>query len=131
MPAARGGCIVLERWVRAGAQHDALDGVGRREVGRGVGDVPLEARAGEELVDVRLDEPVAQQRLGRHDDERLAELAPHLPAQQVEVVGGRRHVADLPVGRLDARLLAEQLAGEDVLVVVAHLQHAPGRRKGV
>ena len=38
---------------------------------------------------------VAQQRLGRHHDQRLAELAVDLAAQQVEVVGRRRHVRHL------------------------------------
>ena len=33
---------------------------------------------------------VAQQRLRRHQDQRLAEVALHLPAQDVEVVGRRR-----------------------------------------
>lgn len=38
---------------------------------------------------------VAQQVLGRHDHERLAELAVDLAPQQVEIVGGRRAVGDL------------------------------------
>src|SRR3546814_13887843 len=33
---------------------------------------------------------VAQQRLGRHDDQRLAEIAQHLPTQDVELLGRRR-----------------------------------------
>src|SRR3546814_16223664 len=40
---------------------------------------------------------VAQQRLGRHDDQRLAEIAQHLPTQDVEIIGRRRDVADLDI----------------------------------
>ena len=46
----------------------------------------------------RRDRPlVAQQRLRRHQDQRLAEVALHLAAQDVEVVGRRRAVGDLHV----------------------------------
>ena len=40
---------------------------------------------------------LAEERLGRHDDERLAQRAEHLPTQRVEVLRGRGEVADLPV----------------------------------
>mmetsp|Transcript_48628 Transcript_48628/g.103706 ORF Transcript_48628/g.103706 Transcript_48628/m.103706 type:complete len:521 (-) Transcript_48628:1040-2602(-) len=89
----------------------------------------MEARAREEIFDVRLDQPVAEQRLRRHDDKRLPKLAHHLPAQHVEVVGGRGDVDDGPVGRLRLLLPADAL-WELVLVIVAHLQEAleAGRR---
>ena len=38
-----------------------------------------------------------QQRLGRHDDQRLAELADHLSAQDVEIVGRGRAVDHLHI----------------------------------
>ena len=40
---------------------------------------------------------VAEKGLRRHDDERLANVALQLPAQDVEVVGGRGAVGDLPI----------------------------------
>ena len=40
---------------------------------------------------------MAQQRLRRHQDQRLAEVALQLPAQDVEIVGRRRAVGDLHV----------------------------------
>ena len=42
-------------------------------------------------------ELVPQQRLGRHQDQRLAEIAPHLPPQDVEIIGRRRAVGDLQI----------------------------------
>lgn len=67
----------------------------------------------------------AYQRLGAHHHHRLAEVSHALAAQHVEVVGGRRHVGDLPVGRLEACLLAHLVEiGHCVLVVIAHLQEA-------
>ncbi len=40
---------------------------------------------------------LAEQRLGREDDERFAEAAQHLPAQDVEIIGRRRAVGDLDI----------------------------------
>src|SRR3546814_6279096 len=51
----------------------------------------------EELVAAADRELVPQQRLGRHEDERLAERAQHLAAQDVEIIGRRRDVADLDI----------------------------------
>ena len=62
---------------------------------------------------VRHDPLVPQERLGRHQHQRLAEVAVQLPAQDVEVVGGRRAVGDLPV------------------VLGGHLQVALQPRRGV
>ncbi len=63
---------------------------------------------------------VPQQALGAHDDEGLAELAVHLAAQHVEVVGRRCAVDDLPVGAL--RLGAQVAAGEPLGVVDLFLE---------
>ena len=38
-----------------------------------------------------------QQRLGRHDHQRLAEVAMHLAAQDVEIIGRRGAVGDLHI----------------------------------
>ena len=57
----------------------------------------MEGRAGPHLGEIGDDALVAQQRLRRHDHQRLAELAVQLAAQDVEVVGRRRAVGDLPV----------------------------------
>ena len=40
---------------------------------------------------------VPQQRLGRHDDQRLAERAQHLATQDMEIIGWRRDVGDLDI----------------------------------
>ena len=40
---------------------------------------------------------VPQQRFRRHQDERLAERAMHLPAQHVEIIGRRRGIGDLDI----------------------------------
>ena len=40
---------------------------------------------------------VPQQRLGRHHDQRLAEIAQHLPPQDVEIIGRRGAVGDLDI----------------------------------
>ena len=40
---------------------------------------------------------VPQQRLGRHDHQRLAEVAQHLAAQDVEIIGRRGAVGDLHI----------------------------------
>ena len=39
----------------------------------------------------------AQQRFRRHHDQRLAEIAPHLTAQRMEIIGGGGEIADLPI----------------------------------
>ena len=40
---------------------------------------------------------MAEQRLGRHQDQRLAEIAPHLPPQDVEIIRGRGAIGDLQI----------------------------------
>ena len=40
-----------------------------------------------EVGEARYRELVPQQRLGRHQDQRLAEIAPHLAAKDVEIIG--------------------------------------------
>ena len=63
----------------------------------------LEAVVLQEVAERRYAEGVAQQALGRHHHQRLAEAALDLAPQHVEVVGRRRAVDDLPVGVLDLR----------------------------
>ena len=99
-----------------------------RRVGRPVAralvhDQPLEPHALDvgvrrlvvKLVEVRLGRRVPEQVFRGHHDERLAERAVQLAPQQVEVVGRRRHVGDLPVGALD---LASEVAPDGPLGVV-------------
>jgi hypothetical protein len=57
----------------------------------------VEGRALGEIRQIRHAALVAQQRLRRHQDQRLAEVALELAAQDVEVVGRRRAVGDLHV----------------------------------
>ena len=72
-------------------------------------------------------ERMAEELLGRHHDERLAEGADDLPTERVEEVARRRHVDNLPIRRADLRLPVGHLA----LVVVAQLQEALEPRGGV
>ena len=88
----------------ARAQHDAADLRILDQLDRLVGQqlrvVPQQAveRAFARHLGQRRDRPlVAQQRLRRHQDQRLAEVALQLPAQDVEIVGRRREVGDLHV----------------------------------
>ena len=69
--------------------------------------------SGRHLVEPRHRALVAQQRLRRHQDQRLADLALQLAAQDVEVVRRRRAVGDLHV------------------VLGAHLQEALEPRRGM
>ena len=77
----------------AGGDHHPLDLLGHRY------------RIGQHFVEPAADEfgEVArrllgtQVALGRHQDQRLAELPMHLPAQDVEVLGGGGAVSDLKV----------------------------------
>jgi hypothetical protein len=57
----------------------------------------VERRIPAQFIECRDDALVPQQRLRRHQDQRLAELAVQLAAQNVEVVGRRRAVGNLPV----------------------------------
>ena len=57
----------------------------------------MEGRVGAELDELRDRALVAQQRLRRHQDQRLADLALQLPAQDVEVIRRRRAIGDLHV----------------------------------
>src|SRR5262249_61604592 len=58
----------------------------------------MERRVRPHLAEPRYRAPVPQQRLRRHQDQRLADVALELPAQDVEVVGGRGGVCDLHIG---------------------------------
>ena len=110
------------------AEQQALDLGLRRRVGApvrraAVHDQPLEPHALNvgvrglvvELVEVGARGGVPQQVLRAHHDERLAERAVQLAAQQVEVVGRGGHVGDLPVGALD---LAAEVAADGPFGVV-------------
>ena len=105
----------------AGAQHDAADLVVGDEldllVRAAAARRPTAARwnvgAGRHLVEPRHRALVAQQRLRRHQDQRLADVALQLAAQDVEVVRRRRAVGDLHV------------------VLGAHLQEALEPRRGM
>src|SRR3954468_19324254 len=74
---------------------------------------PVERGALGELVEARYAALVAQERLRRHQDQRLADLAPQLPSQDVEIVRRRGAVRDLHV------------------VFAAHLQEALEAGRGV
>ena len=75
----------------AGAQQNRL-GVGDLAFGHDGGKLSRPSAS-----DVEVAARVAQQALGRHDDQRLAPLPQHLPAQQVEVLRRRRRLDDLDV----------------------------------
>ena len=79
----------------AGTQDD-LAGLG---IGRPVhvGQDPHEVPVADEVRGLALGQRMAQQRLGRHDHQRLAERPVHLPAQHVEVIRRGGDVADLDV----------------------------------
>ncbi|EGE56100.1 hypothetical protein RHECNPAF_750063 [Rhizobium etli CNPAF512] len=88
----------------AGAHDDAADLAVLLQLDRAVldhlGIIPEQAVEGgfAGQLGQRRDRPlVAQQRLRRHQDQRLAEVALQLPAQDVEVVRRRRDVGDLHV----------------------------------
>src|SRR5580704_5576074 len=74
---------------------------------------PVERGVRPHLIEPRHRALVAQQRLGRHQDQRLAEVAIELAAQDVKVVRRRRAVGDLHV------------------VLGAHLQEALEPRRGM
>ncbi|MND59699.1 hypothetical protein D3C80_509020 [compost metagenome] len=57
----------------------------------------VERRIARQFVEARHSTLVAQQRLRRHHDERLAEVTLHLTAQDMEVVSRRRNVGHLHV----------------------------------
>ena len=88
----------------ARAQHDALDPivghkldlVARADL-RMVPKHAMERRAGAEILQPRHHALMAQERLRRHQDQRFTEAAMQLAPQDVEVVGGRRAVGDLPI----------------------------------
>src|SRR5206468_11825571 len=50
-----------------------------------------------EIADLRDRELVAEQRLGSHQHQWLAEIAPHLPPEDVEVICRSRAVRDLEI----------------------------------
>ena len=117
----------------AAAQQQPLDLGLRRRVrgpvgGAAVHDQALEAHALDvgvrglvvELVEVGFRRRVPQQIFRAHHDERLAERAVELAPQEVEVVGRRCDVGDLPVGALD---LAAEVAADGPLGVVDVLKN--------
>ena len=57
----------------------------------------VEARIRTEFLDFGNDALMAQQRLRRHQNQRLAEIAMQLPPQNMEIIRGRRAVGDLPI----------------------------------
>ncbi len=79
----------------ARAQHQAARVAlrGRAEVG----DDPSEVAVTGEVGDAGNGKLVPKQRLGRHQEQRLAEVAKHLPPEDVEVIGRRRAVGDLDI----------------------------------
>jgi hypothetical protein len=96
--------VLVEVEIDAGTQHDAAHLVVGDELdllaGEHLGIVPqqaVERAAGTHLVDLRDHPLAAQQALRRHQDQRLANLALELAAQDVEVVRRRRAVGDLHV----------------------------------
>lgn len=98
----------------------------------GVRDDPLEVRVARELFNVGARVGVAEEVLGEEEDEGFAELAVHLPTEDVEDVGWLSEVGDLHVAVL---VLAVELVWgwEDARIFVAKLQialHAAGRVLG-
>lgn len=93
--------------------------------GHSVGDDAQELAALAHLAEGALGLRVTQQRLGRAQDQGLAEGQSDLAAQDVIVVGGRRAVGHDPVDVVQlpsAKLIG--LRGEVVGIVAAHLQEA-------
>src|SRR6185437_1110248 len=79
----------------ARAKDDAAGLAFRRRVE--VGDDPAEMALAGEIGSSRHREPVAKQRLGRHQHQRLAEAAPHLAPENVEIIRRRRAIRDLEI----------------------------------
>src|SRR6185295_3837125 len=85
------------------AQYDALyllvvDEFHRGRAGHDFGLIAqhaMERRTGAEIDEERGAALMAQKRLWRHQDERLAERAMHLAAQDMEIVRRRRAIGDL------------------------------------
>mmetsp|Transcript_33147 Transcript_33147/g.28042 ORF Transcript_33147/g.28042 Transcript_33147/m.28042 type:complete len:365 (+) Transcript_33147:972-2066(+) len=117
----------------ARAEEDALDLVGVLDDLRlSLVDERLEKVARREVRNVRDHLRVAEEGLGRKDDERLAKVALDLAAEAVEVVGGRGDVDDLPVGTLDLHgLLAALAVGHDGCILIGHDEEALKTRRGV
>src|SRR5258707_14038220 len=86
----------------------------------------MERGVGSHLVEVRDRALVAQQALGRHQDERLADLALELPAQDVKQVRRRSAIGDLHVvlGAHLQETLEPRRGGLRSLAPVALRQHA-------
>ncbi len=77
-------------------EHRIIRGPGRRLGGRRSSRISWNDRP-VKSGDPRDRRRVAEERLGRHHDQRLAEVALHLPAQEVEILRRGRHVRDLDV----------------------------------
>ncbi|KAI3492962.1 hypothetical protein L1887_42337 [Cichorium endivia] len=99
-------------------------------VGMRLGNEPLEAGTGEEVLQVGPGLGVTQETLGEEVDERLAELAVDLPPEHVEVVGRRGAVDD---GHVAVLVLPVALLGrrEAEGVVVAELEEPLDPRRRV
>ena len=110
----------------AGRQHDLGDVGGPQVVDVGIVEQFLERAAGQ-LADRRLRRPSPQQRLRGDDEERLANLTMHLTTQQVEVLRGRRGVADLDVvlgaGQQHTLDTGRRVLGALALVAVGEQEH--------
>ena len=116
----------------AGAEDDLLDLVGRVRGRAGLLVDADEARAGQHLVEVGLGR--AEQGLGRHDDERLAEGQLGLTTQQVHHVGGRGRIGHDHVDvvqLLHGRVLVVRRRRYLVRIVVAELEEALEARRRV
>src|SRR3546814_14609168 len=76
-------------------EDDALDLLvgGRRAIRHDA----AEMRLADKVRPLRHGQLVAQQRLGRHNDQRLAERAQHLAAQDVKIVRRGRNIATLDI----------------------------------
>mmetsp|Transcript_78622 Transcript_78622/g.222264 ORF Transcript_78622/g.222264 Transcript_78622/m.222264 type:complete len:337 (-) Transcript_78622:1437-2447(-) len=117
----------------AGAEHEALHllwVLGNLRVPLVIH--PQETRARPEVREWAHAQPVPEEVLRRRHDKRLPEVPALLPAQGVEVVGGRGDVHDLPVfllALLPAKVVLK--AGDVVLVVVAELQETLKSAGGV
>ena len=87
----------------------------------------MEARVRAELRQTRYHAFVTEQRLRRHQHQRLAELAVELAPEDVEIVGGRGAVGDLPIvlgAKLEVALEPRRgMLGPLALIAMRQQQH--------
>ena len=93
----------------AGAQHDATDFLGRRDLVHLINHMP-ETTAGAEFRKIADGKLMPQQGFRRHHHQGLAVIRFHLPAQRMIVIGRRREVADAHIA-LSAKLQIAFKAG--------------------